>query len=65
MLFPSSNAPINLDELLLKKEMILADSRPLLLSISILRVLELTKAISIPEKKAERMSVIKMISKLI
>jgi hypothetical protein len=65
MLFPSSNALINLDELLLKKEMILADSSPLLLSISILRVLELTKAISIPEKKAERMSVIRMISKLI
>lgn len=48
----------------LKCDNILPASRPLLLSSSILRLFELTKAISMPEKKAESNKVIRMINAL-
>jgi hypothetical protein len=49
-------APMNLDGILLKREIILAERLPLLLSTAILSRFELTKAISMPEKKAEKPS---------
>ena len=65
MLFPNSNAPSRREGCLTKDASILADNRPLFLSSSIFNLLELTKAISIPEKKAEKNKDIITISQLL
>ena len=54
ILLPKSNAPKRRDGYFMNTANILADKRPLFLSSSIFNLLELTKAISIPEKKAEK-----------
>jgi hypothetical protein len=54
ILFPKSNAPRTLEGSLKKTDRIFAEKRPLFLSSSILSLFELTKAISNPEKKAEK-----------
>jgi len=64
ILFPNSKAPMNLEGVFEKSDSILAENIPLPLSSSILSLFELEKAISIPEKKAEKMSVIMTISQL-
>ena len=54
VLFPISIAAINQAGLLEKKDKILALKSPFLLSNSILSLLDEIKAISMPEKKAEK-----------
>jgi len=57
-LLPSNNVPNILEGFLTKNPRIFADNSPFFLSSSILSLLELIKAISIPEKNAEKTSAI-------
>ena len=54
MLFPNNMVLMNLADFFKKKDKILAENLPCLLSNSIFNLLAETKAISIPEKRAEK-----------
>lgn len=56
ILFPTNTKAINPEGLLTKREIIFPERKPLFLSSSIRNLFDDTKAISIPEKKAENNS---------
>ena len=60
MLLPTNIAPMNLEGLFKKFEIIFAKKSPCLPSSSIFSLFADTKAISIPEKKAEKTSVLRI-----